>query len=136
MFAVRFPQRIKAEYSHITHLELWAIIIAVKVWDNTLRGKVIRINTDNEAVSHLLNSGRSQDLLLQKQLRELHWWLAKYEFRIKGVHIFGIHNRIPDLLSRFFDSDKARREFYNTTRGMNLRFVHVNQEMFDLAHEW
>ena len=79
-FSVKFPEAVKNECK-ITHLELWAIILAVKMWGRELTGKVIRVKTDNEAVSTIVNTGRSYDLHLQTLLRELVWWLAKTSSR-------------------------------------------------------
>ena len=100
VFLVKFPRYVCKKFAHITHLELWAVIIAVKVWGKQHTGKIIRIHTDNEAMANIINSGRSQDILLQAQLRELLWWLTMYQFKIKSVHISGVSNRIPDMLSR------------------------------------
>ena len=88
----------------IVHLEMWAIIVAVRIWGSELAGKIIRIKTDNEAVAHIINTGRSRDNYLQTQLRELVWWLSKYQFRIIGVFIPGKTNKLPDILSRWSDS--------------------------------
>ena len=63
-------------------------------------GKVLKVRSDNEAVATIINSGHSQDSYLQKQLHELVWWLAKFHFKIKSVHLSGNLNRLPDLLSR------------------------------------
>ena len=72
VFSVQFPRQV-TQSAHITHLELWAVIISVKLWGEKCSGKIVKISTDNETVSHIINSGRSQDLLLQKLLRELTW---------------------------------------------------------------
>ena len=133
VFSERFPKR---EYKHITHLELWAVILSVKLWGKKLAGKIISIHTDNEAVACILNTGRSQDLLLQKQLRELTWWLAIHQVKIRAQHILGVSNRIPDMLSRMHEGAQVKREFDRTTKGMGLQFVKIPGAYFNLTHNW
>ena len=74
IFKTKFPAWIHKDKSHkihIAHLELWSVIIAVKLWGEKLKGKIVRIRTDNESVANVINSGRANDIMLQKQLREL-----------------------------------------------------------------
>ena len=50
-YRTRFPDRICNEGIAITHLEMWAVIIAVNLWGSKMTGKIIRIRSDNEAVA-------------------------------------------------------------------------------------
>ena len=68
-FRCKFPKHVRRDTS-IVHLELWAIIIAIRIWGEECACKVIRVKTDNEAVAKILNTGRSADALLQTLLRE------------------------------------------------------------------
>ena len=97
-FTVKFPKYILEMGLTITHFELWAVIIAVKLWGPRLKGKIMLIKTDNEAVSRIVNTGRSYDMYLQKQLRELVWCTAKHEMRIITKHVSGRSNKVPDLV--------------------------------------
>ena len=111
-YRIMYPKWfLESEKYQIAHLELWVVIIAVKLWDPQLSGKILKIYSDNEAVSQIINSGRSQDLLLQKLLRELTWWLARHEFKVKSVHLRGVLNRIPDILSRWNENAQMQEEF-------------------------
>ena len=135
VFSVRFPRQV-TQSAHITHLQLWAVIISVKLWGEKCSGKIVKISTDNETVSHIINSGRSQDLLLQKLLRELTWWLVKYQIKIKGVHLSGRLNRIPDLLSRWHEGNAVRAEFTQLTEGRNIVWRNVDNTVFKYTHDW
>ena len=135
IFSVTFPQEIKQKFAHIMHLELWAVIVSIKLWGKTLRGKIVHIHTDNEAVAFIINTGRSTDLKLQQLLRELSWWLALYDMKIKGSHLMGIHNRILDLLSRI-DERQNKRELQRIAEEKILKFVNVPKSVFTLTHNW
>ena len=134
-FTVAFPQRILDSGASITHLELWAVIIALRLWGNELRGKVIRIKSDNEAVTTIVNTGKSRDLLLQDQLRELIWWSSTFGTKIKSVHWPGKINRIPDLLSRWHKGLEIKREFRMLTED-KYSFRCVNNDWFKFTHTW
>ena len=70
-YRVQFRAHLQERGYQIAHWELLAIILDVRLWGEQLMGKFIRMYTDNEAVSIIINTGRSRDLKLQKQLREL-----------------------------------------------------------------
>ena len=106
IFSVKFPNRVK-KGAHITHLELWAVILSIKCWGDHFRGKILRIKTDNEAVAQIINTGRSQDLKLQELLRELLWWLTVFQCKVKGAHLPGKINKMSDMLSRWHEGHKV-----------------------------
>ena len=134
-YRVMFPRDIITPETEITHLELWAVLLSVHLWGLELSGKIIRIKTDNEAVSQILNTGRSQDLLLQKLLQELTWWLALYQFRIKGVHLSGKLNRIPGLLSRWHKGRQVQQQFCKMG-GEHMKQRFIKACYFQFTHDW
>ena len=99
-------------------------------------GKVVRIKTDNEAVATIVNTGRSNDEMLQSQLRELTWWLAIYQMRVKTVHLMGKLNRLPDLLSRFHEGESIVNEFKYLTRHREMKFRSVKMDWFRFTNNW
>ena len=135
-YRLRFPKHILAKKHSIVHLEMWAVIIAIRAWGDLLRGKYITIRSDNEAVTAIINTGRSFDVRLQKQLRELVWWLAKYDMNLRSVHLPGKLNRIPDLLSRWSEGLPVHSEFKSRTEGLQLTRTIINYNWFQFAHEW
>ena len=135
-YRTQFPEKLLTRDTNITHLKMWVVIIAVKMWGSRHTGKYIKLSTDNEAISHIINTGRSADLKLQKLLRELTWWLAVYQFRIRSIHLPGRDNKIPDLLSRWHEGATVRQEFYRITKHMNLVRDTCQHDMFELTHEW
>ena len=73
--------------------------------------------------------------MLQKQLRELTWWLSIHQFRIKSVHLSGELNRLPDLLSRWHEGKSTQEEFY-ARAGQNMQHRVVPDRMFNFTHNW
>ena len=134
-FHTKFPDWFVTDEMRIPHFELWAIIMAVRLWGSELSGTIIRIRTDNEAVAQIVNTGRSQDLLLQKMLRELCWRLARFEFRVKTVFLEGRFNTLPDLLSRWHEGPHIRETFYNMG-GHEMKQCYVTANMFKFSHDW
>ena len=137
-FRTAFPAKLLSTKPKpkIHHLELWAIVIAIKIWGEQMTGRIVRINTDNEAVSQVINTGRAQDTGLQKLLRELVWWLAKYQIRIKGKFLLGKMNKLPDLLSRWSEGEHIHKEFDRLTQGKEMTKCEVKDSHFELTNDW
>ena len=93
-FRARFPYKVQA--INIAILEMWAVMVVLKIWARHLKGKYFWIHVDNEAVASVFNSGSSKDSHLQSSLREIALIAAKEQFVIKARHIPGVDNRIPD----------------------------------------
>ena len=98
-----WPDDIRQLDLHISDLELYTIVIAVKLWASQLTGLCVLIACDNEAATISINSGKSKDPFMQKCLRELWFIAAVHDFEIPSVHIPGTKNLVADWLSRWFD---------------------------------
>ena len=61
-FFGEWPDRWKSY--NIVILELFPIVLAIEVWGSQLQNKQIYINTDNEALVHILNKQSSSDKLI------------------------------------------------------------------------
>ena len=135
-FHAPFPNCFAEQGLKITHLELWSVIVAVKVWSEQFKGKYIKIKTDNEAVATIINTGRSYDLYLQKQLRELCWCMVKAQCRIKAIHLAGKLNRVPDLLSRWGEGLQPRKDFWERNKIMKLKETVIPEKVFQFSNRW
>ena len=107
-FRGRFPK--DAQHKNIAILEMWAVMVGLKIWATQLEGKYFWIQVDNEAVASVLNTGASREPELQNALREITFLAAQHQFVIKARHIPGVQNRIPDWLSRWADC-KSKQAF-------------------------
>ena len=74
--------------------------------------------------------------MLQDQLRELTWWLTKFQCRFKASHLSGKTNVLPDVLSRWHEGEKVRKIFYDMTKDQNYKHVHIDKEWFRYTHTW
>ena len=100
-FHSKFPDRVADRRYSINILEMLAIVVCLKLWGKFYVGKRIQIFCDNESVCHCINSGKTQNEVLQSCLREVSFLAAIYEFQIKAVHLSSSAYRIADHLSRF-----------------------------------
>ena len=132
-FRARFPQKDRGK--NIAILEMWAMMVALKIWKHQLRGKYFWIQVDNEAVAMVLNSGSSREPELQNALREIALIAAQNQFVLKARFIPGIQNRVPDWVSRW-DEKEARKQFREYSKDSSLKHIRVSQEMLSYIHNW
>ena len=77
------------------------ILVALRVWNSSWAKSRIRIACDNEAVVHVLGSGRTRDLTLAAIARNIQLQLATWDINLQVIHIPGKENQTADLLSRW-----------------------------------
>lgn len=122
--------------AHINGLELFAIVLAVKVWGYQFHGKKIMIFCDNEASVQVINSGSSKDSFMQNCLRELCYVAAIHEFQIRARHIEGDNNRLADCLSRWDMDKKYPSQFLSSIDMTKFEEVSVSESQFTFQNEW
>ena len=132
-FRGRFPQQLQS--TNIATLEMWAVMVVLKIWAQQLEGKYFWIHKDNEAVATVLNTGRSRDTELQNALREIALIAATHQFVIKTKHIPGITNRIPDWLSRWHEIE-ARQQFIKFAKDRSLKHIRIHHHLLQYTHKW
>ena len=132
-FRAKFPNNMRTQ--NIALLELLAVMVALKIWGETLRGQYFWIHVDNDAVASILNSEASRDVQLQNTLREIALIAAKNQFVIKARHISGVSNRIPDWLSRWHEMG-ARKQFRAYTKDSSLKQIRVSCKQLQLDNKW
>ena len=132
-FRARFPLDVQSK--NIAVLEMWAVMVALKLWAKQLKGLYFWIHVDNEAVASVLNTGKGRDTELQNALREITFIAATNEFVIKARHIPGVTNRVPDWLSRWHESG-ARREFREHAKDSGLIHRRINSSMLQYDYSW
>ena len=69
-FHSNFPSDFEQHGYSINVLEMFAIIVCLKLWGKFFKGKRIQIFCDNESVCFCLNTGKSHSEILQGCLRE------------------------------------------------------------------
>lgn len=121
---------------HINALELITVMVALKVWAKVLVGKNVVLNCDNMVSVQVINSGRTKDAFLQNCLREILFIAAEHEIQVKAVHLAGVDNRIPDMLSRWEISSQARDQFLKKNQGLGMKQKFVYAGLFSFSHDW
>lgn len=110
-FTCEFPEEIMRSAQHITALELYTIVIAVKLWAPQLRQRKFIVSCGNEAAVTVINSGSSRDPFMQRCLRQLWFTASIYDFELTACHIPGVHNVLVDSLSRWHANSSHRGIF-------------------------
>ena len=59
-FHMKFPKEILQQTTNIAQLEMYTLLISVKLWAPELVGKVVRFSTDNQIVMYAVNKGPVQ----------------------------------------------------------------------------
>ncbi len=132
-FHTPFPVDILQKGLHINALELLTIIVAYKICGHQWAGKCLLVKCDNEASVTVMNSGKSKDYFMQACLRELAFVCATHKVEIKGIHIPGVSNRVPDILSRWNLDPRYQNEF-NQLVVSERTFVF--EGFFKFTHDW
>lgn len=94
----------------IAKLEFLALLAAITLWGEALRGKNLKMFCDNEAVVQIVNKSSAKDTLLQSMCRKLCFLQARCDFRIKLVHLKSTENLWADILSRSHISEVHREK--------------------------
>ena len=135
-FRSEFPAEITQTALHISALEMLAVVVAVKIWGSQLGRAKVRVYCDNDATVQVINSGKSRDAFMQRCLREICYLTAKAQCVVRAVHLPGVQNRLPDLLSRWSLSAQVQDRFHQLTAHRDMVQVHVNEQMFEFSHDW
>ena len=121
---------------HINQLEAIAVMIGFKLWAYKACTKRFLIQCDNMATVTILNTGRTQDQLMQKILREICYICALNDCQFRAVHIPTNQNRISDSLSRFYVNKYFKVKFYKLTRGWTKHQIKIDVGHFQFTNPW
>lgn len=112
------------------------IMVALKVWKHKMRGKRFKVLCDNIATVMVLNAGKTWDKFQESCLRGITFVAATEGFEMKLVHVAGVSNRLPDLLSRWDIDSSAKSKFEKDTAGMLIKEMVVTESMFKFECDW
>ena len=124
------PDNLK--HSDIAILEMFNILLALRVWSNQWSGKLVSIQCDNQAVVEILNNGKTRNMQLAAVSRNIFMTCAKFDIELKVSHILGRNNPIADLPSRWSqlaDPDGKLSKLMNHHVEMP-----IEKSMFDLDY--
>jgi hypothetical protein len=134
-FSCMLPQSMRDLNYDINVIEMYAILIGLKLWSENLYNTRTQIWCDNLVSVTVLNSGRTKDPILLTLLREIAFIAAKYNFQIRSHHIRGSDNRLSDLLSRAPVDHKARSKL-DLMLNNDWEEIMVPEQLFNLDGNW
>ena len=135
-FHAEFPASIMAMNLSINNLELLAIMVAVKIWGHQLRSQKLKIHCDNTTAVAAMNLARLRNKHMQACMREIAYWSARFECDIWAVHIEGVHNELPDLLSRWHLGPRYSEAFHNQNQGWVKHEAVISEDLFHFSGQW
>ena len=84
----------------IVHLEMFNVLLVLKVWGREWRHSSVKIFCDNHSVVQVVKTGKTRDTFLALCIRNMWLQTAVYDITLVIEHIAGKDNRIADTLSR------------------------------------
>jgi hypothetical protein len=102
------PETLVNKHS-IAILELYPIVIAVKVWGGIMANRKIKMFCDNQSVTEVINKQSSHCAVIMELVRELVGSCLQYNILLHGQFLPGWSNSIADALSRQ-QMDRFRHE--------------------------
>ena len=121
VYAATYPPGFTQNLS-IVHLELINIWVMLNIWGKYWGHKLVKIWCDNEAVVHILTSGKTRDEVLALYARSIWLLLASNDIQTQYSHVQGVKNVYADRLSRWFSKDMKEilKTFYMRKHGIRL----------------
>ena len=104
-----FP--LEFEELDITKKEMLAVMAAIKHWFRDLANLKVKIFIDNQACVALLNYGITRSSFLASCLREIQFFLAKFNIEIFAEYIPSKENHLADLCSQAYSDEMFFRNF-------------------------
>ena len=130
-----FPRDTEELALHINALELFVLVMAVKIWAPKLAGSRFQISCDNDAAVQVVRSGCTRDAFMQRCLRQLWLTSARYDLDLRVSHIPGVHNVFADCLSGWDADSTFQRKFHELASQRNLCFHMLFIDSVDLAFD-
>ena len=131
-----FPSDILALDLSINSLELLTIMVAIKVWGRALKSYRIKVQCDNTTAVAAVNMATLRNKHMQACMREIAFWAAIHECEVWAVHVEGVKNELPDLLSRWHLSPTHQEAFHQRNNGRLHREVALEGEFFHFSGQW
>ena len=124
-----FP--LEAEDLDITKKEMLTVMAAIKHWFADLENLKVKIFVDNQACVCLLNYGITRSPFLAACLREINFFLARYNIELRAEYIPSKENHLADLCSRAFINDNYFRNFNQLLNDGVLKLENIVYENFN-----
>ena len=134
-FSRRFPNWLCSPDIPIHIKEFLVLITSCKTWGMNWSGKRIALHCDNSSVCDTITYQRAKDPELQKCLRELLFFVCKFNFYPVVLKIGTKENFVADFISRNFDTDDIMKMFDSNDIN-HMMPVYTSDESFLFSADW
>ena len=93
------PTFLKECEPSIEYVELYALVVAVEIWAQSLRNRRVGIFCDNQSVVHMVNNSTSSCGRCMILIRILVLKQLEFNFRLAVRHVRSAKNEVADCLS-------------------------------------
>ena len=114
----------------ITKKEMLTVMAAIKHWFSDLANLKVRIFVDNQACMELLNYGITKSPFLAACLREISFFLARFNIELKADYIPSKENYLADICSRAYINDKYFASFNKLLLDGTLKLENILYNKF------
>ena len=128
-----FP--LELEDLDITKKEMITVMAAIKHWFFHLANLRVRIFVDNQACVALLNYGITRSPFLAACLREICFYLAKFNIELRAEYIPSRDNGMADLCSRAFSSSVYYDKFNKLLNDRDLILENIFYDKFQFQFD-
>lgn len=118
-FTCEFLDDIVRTAQHITTLEVFTMVVAVRFWASKLHKRKFIVSCNNEAAVTMVNLGSLKDPFMQRCLRQLWFTAAVHDCELTARHIPGVHNVLADALSRWHTDSSYQELFHASAYSLN-----------------
>ena len=129
-----FP--LEFEELDITKKEMVTVMAAIKHWFADLSNLKVKIFVDNQACVALLNYGITKSPFLASCLREIQYFISKYNIEVRAEYIPSKENCLADLCSRAFNNETFFNNFNNLLNNGTLVLENVFYDKFSFEFSW
>ena len=125
------------EFDHldISKKEMLTVMAAIKHWFADLANSKVKIFVDNMACVSLLNYGITKAPFLASCLREIQYFLSKFNIEILAEYIPSKQNLLADICSRAYSNDTHFKNFNDLLANKTLILEIVDYEKFKFECE-
>ena len=117
----------------IVHLEMVNILVALRVFAHLWSKQRILVKCDNQAVVHVLTTGRTKDAFLAACARNIWLVSAQSDVELSYRHVMGRDNGVADLLSRWQNTTAQHMELQSKI-GSHL-WLNVSSKLLEINNE-
>ena len=119
----------------ISKKEMLVVVGSIKHWFQELENLKVKIFVDNQVCVALLNYGITHSPFLASCLREIQFYLAKYNIELKAEYIPSKQNCLADLCSRAFSDEKHFRNFNKCLDAGTIKLENFAYDNFNFEND-